>query len=102
MPAQEETSKTQKSVEDLRILEIGDRDFFYGLLPRQVTWIWTSKGRLRDSGADPKLKFTWKLFFDLRRRIARGEFDLIVLTLVGIPLYRTDHFFLKKIFCRKN
>jgi hypothetical protein len=88
----------QKTIENLRILEIGDRDFFYELFPRQVTWIWTSKGRLKDSGADPKLKFTWKLFFDLRRRIARNEFDLIVLTLVGIPLYRVEHFFLKKLF----
>jgi hypothetical protein len=87
-----------KPLADLRILEIGGRDFFFSQLPRQVTWLWTLKDRLKDSSANPDHQFTWKLFFDLRRRIARGEFDLILLTHMGVPLYRSDHFFLKKAF----
>ena len=98
MPPTEAAPDTQKPIENLRVLEIGDRDYFYGILPRQVTWIWTNKRRLTDSPADPKCEFTWKFFFDLRRRIARGEFDLIVLTHLGIPLYRVEHFILKKIY----
>jgi len=93
-----ETLPDAGSLERLRILEIGDRGFFYDLFPRQVTWIWTVKSRVKDSAADPKLELTWKLFFELRRGIAAGEFDLILLTQMGIPLYRGEHFFLKKAY----
>jgi hypothetical protein len=98
MISPQEPAQTPKRLEDLRILEIGDWNFFSDLIPRQATWIWTVKNRIRDSKADPRQEFTWKKFLELRQRVARGEFDLILLTHVGIPLYRPDHFFLKKLF----
>jgi len=89
---------TAKDPRSLRILEIGDRGYFYHRVPEQTTWVWSVKSRLHDEGARPEHKFTWRLAWELKRRIERGDFDVIFITYLSIPLFRPEYWLLKNLW----
>lgn len=77
-----------------RVLEIGEK-VFSGLLPEQTTWV----GRKKEiCPVRERMEFTPRTAISLWRRIARGEFDLIVISYIKVTLWRHDRFFLKNLY----
>ena len=84
-------------VKSWRILEISEEGLFHRVAPEQTTWVWTTLRNIEKRKGDLKLKFSSRLARELLAKIAKGEFDLIVVFALKERLWRSDRFFLKNV-----
>jgi len=79
-----------KSAADLKILEIGQFCLLKRNLPAQTTMIFTGQDRAQAAGVDCQI-FNLGLLPELRRGLARGEWDLVLCHVPVRPLWDRKH-----------